>query len=70
MSTTPKVKKVKVKRFPGFELIPTSHLLDSIWVKEDKSEIKIVFATGQILEFRPLKETEKDNINPFLPKTP
>ena len=53
------MKTKRQKRYPDFDLIKTSHLLDSVWIKKDKSEIKIVFATGQILEFRPLQENEK-----------
>ena len=52
------MKRKKSKRYPGFELIQTSHLLDSVWVKEDRSELKIVFATGEILAFRPLRDGE------------
>lgn len=50
----------KVSRYPDFDLIPTSHMLDSVWVKKDRTELKIVFATGQILEFRPIEEHEKN----------
>lgn len=50
---------MKKKRYPDFDLIPTSHLLDSVWVKKDRTELKIVFATGKILEFKPLMENEK-----------
>ena len=53
-----KSKTKKNKRYPDFDLIQTSHLLDSIWIKKDRSELKIVFTTGQILEFRPLKTNE------------
>ena len=55
------MKKNKKPRFPDFELItekdgtPTSHLLDSLWIKKDSTELKIVFATGKILEFKPLE---------------
>lgn len=53
-------KKSKTsKRFPEYDLIPTSHLLDSVWLRKDKSAVKIVFATGQVLDFRELKENEK-----------
>lgn len=48
----------KLKRYPEFDLIKTSHLLDSVWVKKDRTELKIVFATGQTLEFRPLNDNE------------
>ncbi len=51
-------KKTRPKRFPDYDLIPTSHLLDSVWIKKDRSELKIIFATGQTLEFKPLKENE------------
>ena len=49
----------KKRRYPDFDLVPTSHLLDSVWIKKDRKELKIVFATGEILEFRPLLETEE-----------
>jgi hypothetical protein len=52
-------KRNKVRRYPDFDLIKTSHLLDSVWIKKDRTELKIIFATGPILEFRPLKENEK-----------
>jgi hypothetical protein len=52
-------KKIKQRRYPDFNLIETSHLLDSVWVKKDRTELKIVFATGQILEFRPVYKEEK-----------
>jgi len=54
------MKKKKIKRFPGFHLIPHSSgiILDSIWVKDDNSEIKIISAFGGQWEFRPLKEDE------------
>jgi hypothetical protein len=51
-------KVKKIRRYPDFDLIPTSHLLDSVWIKKDKTELKIVFATGGVLEFRPLLESE------------
>ena len=55
-----KVKEKKTNpRYPDFDLIETSHLLDSVWLKKDKTELKIIFATGKILEFRYLKENEK-----------
>jgi hypothetical protein len=53
------IKEKKIRRYPDFDFIETSHLLDSIWVKKDRSELKIVFATGQILEFRPILEREE-----------
>ena len=53
------MKEKKQKRFPDFDLIPTSHLLDSVWVKKDRTELKIVFAIGKILHFRPLLKDEK-----------
>jgi len=62
-----KNKTTKGERYPGFRLIKTSHLLDSIWLKEDNSELKIVFATCGILEFRPLLEADRDDF-PLTPK--
>jgi hypothetical protein len=53
------MKKKKYNKYPDFDLIETSHILDSIWIKKDKTEIKIVFAIGKTLSFRPLKEGEK-----------
>jgi hypothetical protein len=54
------MKKVKKqRRYPDFDLIPTSHLLDSVWVKKDRTELRIVFATGGILVFRPMLDNEK-----------
>lgn len=48
-------RKKKERRYPDFNIveIPT-HMLDSIWIKKDSTEIKIVFATGPILSFRPV----------------
>ncbi len=47
-------------RFPDFDLIPNSSgiILDSIWLKKDKSEIIIVSAFGGQWHFRPLSEGE------------
>lgn len=55
-----KEKKKKVKRFPNFHLVPHTSgiILDSIWVKDDNSEIIIVSAFGGQWHFRPLKEKE------------
>lgn len=55
-----KKKTKKLPRFPNFHLIPHSSgiILDSIWVKNDNSEIKIISAFGGQWEFRPLKEME------------
>lgn len=55
-------KKIK-KRNPqliGYHLIPNSVgiILDSIWEKDDNSEIKIRSAFGGEWNFRPLKENE------------
>ena len=55
------MKKKKAPRFPNFHLIPNTSgiILDSIWVADDNSEIKIISAFGGQWEFRPLKENEK-----------
>ena len=52
---------IKKKRFPDFDLVPHSSgiILDSIWIKKDKSEIIIVSAFGGQWHFRPLEENEK-----------
>lgn len=55
--------KKKRKRNPtleGFHLIPdsTGIILDSIWVKDDNSEIIIRSAFGGQWTFRPLKNNE------------
>jgi len=49
------MKKIRQKRYPNFDLVKTSHLLDSIWIKKDKTELKIVFTVGDVLEFKPIK---------------
>ena len=56
-----KEKKVKIRRYPDFDLVPNSSgiILDSIWIKKDKSEIKIVSAFGGVWTFRPLEENEE-----------
>lgn len=53
-------KQKKIRRFPDFHLVPNSSgiILDSIWVKNDNSEVIIVSAFGGQWHFRPLKETE------------
>ncbi len=56
----PMKKKKKESRYPDYKLVKnpdgtaTSHLLDSIWIKKDGTAIKIVFATGKILNFEPI----------------
>ena len=52
---------IKNKRFPDFDLIPNSSgiILDSIWLKKDKSEIIIVSAFGGQWHFKHLEENEK-----------
>ena len=55
-----KKKSKKTSRYPDYDIVkqpdgtPTSHLLDSIWIKKDGTAIKIVFATGKILDFKPV----------------
>lgn len=56
------MKKIKKKsRFPDFDLIPHSSgiILDSIWLKKDKSEIIIVSAFGGQWHYKKLSEGEK-----------
>jgi hypothetical protein len=49
------MKKNKTERFPDFKQVKIPiHLVDSIWIKNDNTEIKIVFATGEILSFQPV----------------
>jgi len=56
-----KKKKIKTPRFPDFHLIPNSPgiILDSIWVKNDNSEMIVVSAFGGQWHFRPLKDAEQ-----------
>jgi hypothetical protein len=54
---------MKKKRNPaivGYRLVPDSSgiILDSIWIKDDNSEIKIKSAFGGEWNFRPLKDGE------------
>jgi len=53
-------KKTKTKRFPDFRLIPDSLgiILDSMWIKNDNSELIIVSAFGGQWHFKPLAENE------------
>lgn len=56
-----KEKKPKLKRrHKGFRLIPhTAGIISNgVYVKDDNSEIKICFAWGKDLIFRPLKDGE------------
>ena len=51
-------KKVRDPSLVGYRLVPHSSgiILDSIWVKNDNTEIKIKSAFGGEWSFRPLKE--------------
>ena len=55
-----KKAKKKSPRYPDYTLVknpdgtPTSHMLDSVWIRNDGLAIKIVFATGKILDFEPV----------------
>ncbi len=55
------VKKNKNPHLEGYRLVENSLgiILDSIWIKEDNTEIKIKSAFGGEWNFRPLKEGEK-----------
>lgn len=54
------MKKKRDPKLEGYRLIPHSSgiILDSIWIKEDNSEIKIKSAFGGEWNFRPLNENE------------
>lgn len=55
-------KKNNNPKFEGFRLVPETSrvILDGIWIKEDKSELKIKIAWKDgFLHFRPLKNNEK-----------
>lgn len=55
------MKKKRNPTLEGFRLIPHTSgiILDSIWVKDDNSEIIVRSAFGGQWVFRPLKENEK-----------
>lgn len=47
----------KKKRFPGWSIVKApSHMLDSLWLRDDSKALRIVFATGQIADFTPIEE--------------
>ena len=51
------MKKKKERRYPDFNQVKIpSHMIDSVWVKKDKTALKVVFATGHILDFKPVDE--------------
>ena len=54
------MKKKRNPTLAGFKLVPSSSgiILDSIWIKEDNTEIIIKSAFGGQWHFRPLKESE------------
>lgn len=56
----PKKKKPETKH-AGFRLIggTAGHILNGIYLKDDKSEIKIELAWGGTYHFKPLNENEK-----------
>lgn len=55
-----RIKKTRDPALKGYRLVKHSAgiILDSIWIKEDNSEIKIKSAFGGEWNFRPLKEGE------------
>ena len=61
MQSIKDMKKKKQPRFPDFDLIPHSSgiILDSIWVKKDRSELIIVSAFGGQWHFKPIMENEE-----------
>lgn len=56
-----KITKKLKRRHEGFHLVPhtTGVISNGVFVKDDGSEVKICFAWGKDLIFRPLKEDEK-----------
>ena len=54
------MKKKRNPTLTGFKLVPHSSgiILDSIWVKEDNSEVIIKSAFGGQWHFKPLKSGE------------
>lgn len=55
------MKKKRDPKLIGYRLVPDTAgiILDSIWIKEDGTEIKIKSAFGGEWNFRPLKNNEK-----------
>lgn len=55
-----RAKKTRNPNLVGYRLIPNTSgiILDSIWIKEDNTEIKIRSAFGGEWNFRPLKDNE------------
>lgn len=55
-----RAKKTRNPSLAGYRLIPHTSgiILDSIWIKEDNTEIKIRSAFGGEWNFRPLKDNE------------
>jgi hypothetical protein len=53
-------RKKRNPQLVGYHLVPdsTGIILDSIWIKDDNTEIKIRSAFGGEWNFRPLKEDE------------
>jgi len=60
----PNSKKKKTRRWPDYKLVKhedgtaTGHLLDSVWIRNDGLAIKIIWATGKILDFAPIDNQE------------
>lgn len=54
-------KKVRNPALKDYRLVPNSSgiILNSIWIKNDNSEIKIRSAFGGEWNFRPLKDNEE-----------
>jgi len=49
-----KKRKKIIEGFTQVE-IPT-HMIDSLWLRNDNQALKIIFATGYIADFTPLEE--------------
>ena len=54
----------KTKRYPDYTQvkIPT-HMLDSLWLRNDNQALKIVFATGYIAEFTPIENKSVSSLH-------
>jgi len=52
-----KKKTLNALELDGFKLVPetTGRIIDSIWHNEERQELMIRFATGQILIFKPIE---------------
>jgi len=49
-------KRKRTPKRPGYTLVPETigKIVDSIWIKDDGTELKIVFAWGKPLDFKPI----------------